>query len=67
MRINDEGLIAQLKADADSIARAISNIGIVVGSVKKGQIVGYEGLTGCTGGPHLHFEILGTRNWNPFN
>lgn len=58
---NDEaryqGLIAELKADADSIARAISNIRIAVGPVKKGQVVGYEGLTGCTSGPHLHFEI----------
>ena len=58
---NDESrfqsLIAQLKADADSISRAISNVGLVIGPVKKGQVIGAEGLSGCTSGPHLHFEV----------
>jgi peptidoglycan hydrolase CwlO-like protein len=58
---NDESryqsLIAQLRADAASITRAISNVGIKIGPVKKGQVIGAEGLSGCTSGPHLHFEM----------
>ncbi len=52
-----QALITQLKADADSIARAINNVGTVIGPVKKGEVIAQEGLTGCTSGPHLHFEI----------
>jgi len=32
--------------------------------IKKGQLLGYAGLTGNVTGPHLHFQILSTRYWN---
>jgi len=52
-----QDILARLKADAASINAAIGNVGDFIGTVNKGDIIGSVGSSGCSTGPHIHFEV----------
>ncbi len=68
---NDEAkyqkLLSQIQSELDAQNLAIGISGKNGKNIKKGEIIGYLGNTGCSTGPHLHFSyFINNKPIDPF-